>query len=167
MQRFFAPLKMTKIGTIMKTSARGIDLIKQLEGFSAKAYRCPAGKLTIGYGHVLTPSPLEGEGWGEGYTMSGSQAEALLSLDIERVESAIARLVRVPLSQNKFDALISLIYNIGIGAFSRSILLKKLNKGNFSAAADEFDRWIYVNKAISAGLQSRRKFEKTLFISTL
>ncbi len=142
----------------MKTSQQGINLIKQFEGFSAEAYVCPAGKWTIGYGHVLQDASIS--------ELSTDTAEELLKVDIERVEMAILRLVRVKLSQNQFDALVSLIYNIGIGAFSRSILLKKLNKGNFSAAADEFDRWVYVNKAISAGLQSRRKFEKTLFSSS-
>jgi lysozyme len=143
----------------MKVSQQGVDLIKQLEGFSAQAYRCPAGKLTIGYGHMLQDTSIS--------EISSAMAEALLKVDIERFESAINRLVRVPLSQNQFDALVSLIYNIGIAAFSRSILLKKLNKGDFSAAADEFDRWVYVGKTVSVGLQSRRKIEKSLFINIL
>jgi len=140
----------------MKTTPQTIILIKQFEGFAPKAYKCPAGVLTIGYGHVITS--------GEPRDISERQANKFLLADVEKVEAAISRLVKVALSRNQFDALVSLVFNIGIGAFSRSSLLKLLNNSDFAAAAAQFTRWVYVNKQPVTGLQNRREAEKSLFL---
>ncbi len=142
----------------MKLSAEGIALIKKFEGFSATAYLCPAGKWTIGYGHVLEFSPLKGD------EISENEAERLLLLDLQPVESAINRLVTVPLGQNQFDALCSLTYNIGVGAFAGSTLLKLLNLGNQQhATINQFHRWIYGGGKVLSGLVVRRRCESELF----
>ena len=105
----------------MKISQEGIDqLIKSYEGLSLKPYFCPAGKLTIGYGHVM----LKGEKI-EPITLQ--QAEQLLLNDLSKFNQAVNDLVKVPINQSQFDALVSLCYNIGIEAFKQSTLLKKLN----------------------------------------
>ncbi len=161
----------------MKLSAEGIALIKKFEGFSATAYLCPAGKWTIGYGHLL-PSPLGGgQGWGHPRSdsannaplptsplMGEEDAEKLLKDDLAPVEAAINRLVTVPLTQNQFDALCSLTYNIGVGAFAGSTLLKLLNLANQRhATTNQFHRWIYGGGKVLSGLVARRRCESELF----
>lgn len=144
----------------MNASPQAINLIKKWEGFAPKAYLCPAGKLTIGYGHVLkTP-----RGKGEGELIGEREATTLLMADIAKVEAALIKYVRVPLTQNQMDALVSLVFNIGIAAFSRSTLLKLLNNGDYSGAAQQFTRWIYIDKTASNGLLRRREAERELFL---
>jgi lysozyme len=142
----------------MSISARGIALIKQFEGFSPKAYLCPAGKLTIGYGHVVQ----ERDAIARDARLSEGEAEKLLLHDLRSCMRTINRLVAVPLSQNQFDALCSLVYNIGEGAFSRSKLLRLINTGDTRAGA-EFLRWIYAAGKPLSGLKNRRMIEKELF----
>ncbi len=139
----------------MNISEQGIALIKRFEGFSAQAYRCPAGKMTIGYGHVLTPHD-------DAAPITEPQAHQLLLQDLKPMESAINRLVDVPLSQHQFDALASLVYNIGIGAFAGSTLLRKLNAGE-EGVEKEFLRWVYAGKTPLPGLVTRRREESLLF----
>ncbi len=140
----------------MKTSQNGIDLIKKFEGFSAIPYKCMAGKLTIGYGHVIKHY--------ENYKkLTTEEAEEILKKDVEFVENFINKNVSKKLNQNQFDALVSLVFNIGVGNFGASTLLKYLNSCEFEKAANEFDRWIYVKKVKSKGLAKRRKMEKELF----
>lgn len=138
----------------MKISPAGIALIKQFEGFSATPYQCPAGKWTIGYGHVLPSqtSPILGE----------KMAEKLLLTDLAPVESTINRLVKVRLTQGQFDALCSLVYNIGTGAFAASTLLMLLNARSRNTSK-QFLRWIYAGKQPLTGLIRRRQAEKEMF----
>lgn len=141
----------------MAVSANGLDLIKKFEGFRDTPYICPGGMLTIGYGNVIK----EGE-----YTkITKDQAEALLRSTVSSFERTIQKQVKVPLTQNQYDALISFAYNVGSGAFSDSTLLKLLNNKNYNAAAEEFLKWTKSNGKILRGLQRRREEEKELFLS--
>jgi len=135
-------------------SPSGIALIKKYEGFSPCIYVCPAGKPTIGYGHVVDASGPE--------TITEAEAETLLLADLQPVIRTINCLVTVPLSQNQFDALCSLVYNIGTGAFSRSTLLRLLNSDT-SKASSQFLRWIWGGGKILPGLRKRRLEERELF----
>ncbi len=139
----------------MQISERGLTLIKEFESFCSTAYTCPAGVLTIGFGHTLGVKP------GDRVTLK--EANALLKSDLKSVESAIAKHVKVSLTQNQFDALCSLIFNIGVGAFSKSTLLKILNTGNYSKVPEQFMRWNKVNKKPVAGLTRRRAAEVDLW----
>ena len=137
------------------TSKTGIDLIKRWEGWRAKAYKCPANKWTIGYGHTKTAR--------RGMIISQQEGERLLRQDLQIYENAIHNLVSLPLNQNQFDALVSFTYNVGRGALSQSTLLRKLNQGNYTAAADQFSRWVYGGGRKLPGLVSRRAAERQLF----
>lgn len=141
----------------MKTSEQGIALIKKFEGFSPEPYRCPAGVMTIGYGHVVKK--------GDASHFTEEKAHDLLVADIAIFEAAIMRLVQVPLTQGQFDALASFTYNIGIQAFSHSKLVNLLNNNDYNGASHQFDRWVYANGKKLAGLVHRRQAEKTLFLS--
>ena len=139
----------------MIISKNGLDLIKQFESLQLKAYKCSANVWTIGYGHTKNVK--------EGDRISQDQANCFLMQDLYSVERAIVRLVKVKLNQNQFDALCSLIFNIGISAFNKSTLLAKLNKGDYVGAAEQFRRWNKVNNVVMAGLVRRRQAEEDLF----
>ena len=142
----------------MNVSEKGIDLIKQFEGCRLAAYKCPGGVLTIGYGHTgIDVSPdLE---------ITQQEAERLLKSDLIIHCNNVEKLVKVPLNQNQFDALVSLEYNIGYGAFKNSTLLKLLNEKKYKEAAEQFERWKYAGGKVLAGLVRRREKEKALFLS--
>jgi lysozyme len=140
----------------MKTSAGGIALIKQWEGLKLEAYLCPAGVWTIGYGHT-------GKAAREGSRIIPAHAELLLKQDLRKFEAAINEAVEVPLEQHQFDALVSLVYNIGIGAFQKSTLLRVLNAGNYDAVPEQFMRWNKAGKRVLAGLVNRRAAEVGLW----
>ncbi len=142
----------------MKTSQVGIALIKGFEGFCAKPYLCPAGKNTIGFGHLIQ----EGELF---HDVSEAEAEVLLANDLDEAEDAVLRLVKAPLNQHQFDALVSFVFNLGEGNFKGSTMLRYLNAGKYDAAADQFKRWCYVNHQVSKGVASRRNAEADLFRS--
>jgi lysozyme len=93
-----------------------------------------------------------------------TKADSLLLEDLKRFESAIRQLVKVPLNQNQFDALVSFTFNVGEGAFKGSTLLKLLNAGNYNAAAAQFGKWVYAGKKVLPGLVARREAEYQLFI---
>ena len=139
----------------MKTSQKGIDLIKRFEGCSLTAYKCPAGRWTIGYGHT--------NGVEKGQKITKKQAESFLKEDIELYEDGVNKYVSAPLTQNQFDALVSFTYNVGLGAFKTSTLRQKLNAGDYTGAAKEFPRWNKSSGFVLNGLIARRKAEKELF----
>lgn len=140
----------------MRTSDTGIELIKGFEGLRLAAYRDPACILTIGYGHT-------GQDVQESDTITEAEAERLLRLDLLSAELAVQRLVRVPLNQHQFDALVSFTYNVGAGNLGGSTLLRLLNDANYAHAAQQFDLWAYARGQRLAGLQRRRKAERFLF----
>lgn len=146
----------------VKTSQAGIEFIKRHEGLRLTVYKDQAGLDTIGYGHLNVP--------GASYTqITPIQAEEILRRDLARGEAAITKAVKVPLSENEYDALSSFIFNVGTGAFKASTMLKKLNAGDKAGAANEFDRWVFITrngeKIVSNGLAKRRGAEKAVFVS--
>lgn len=141
----------------MHTSQKGIDLIKDFEGFVSDAYLCPAGVWTIGYGHT---GDVE-----KGMSITQHQAEAVLTVDLERFERAVNRLVDVHLTQGQFDALVSFTFNLGEGNLAKSTLLRKLNEGDYAGAAEEFPKWKRAGGRVLPGLVKRRAAEQRLFLS--
>lgn len=141
-----------------RVSDQGIALIKKLEGFSKKIYLCPAGKETIGYGHVILP--------GEHFPASGISeevAEKILCDDLGDIINGLNLILKVGLNQNQIDALICFIFNIGIGAFRLSTMLRMINNNDFNGAAKQFARWVYCNGKKIDGLVKRRAIEAELF----
>ena len=136
---------------------RAIELIKKFEEFSAKSYKCPAGVWTVGYGHTETAK--------EGIEISKQQAENLLNYDIQWVVSELNKL-ELHIYQVQFDALVSLVYNIGIGNFKKSTLLRLIRENPSNPKIEtEFLRWVYIGKIRSKGLENRRREEVTLYFS--
>ena len=140
----------------MKTSNNGINLIKEFEGCKLTAYKCPAGVWTIGYGHTKNVK--------QGMKITNEHATNLLKDDLKTYEGYVNKYVKVKLNQNQFDALVSFTFNCGGGALKSSTLLKKLNKGDYTGAANELLRWNKAGGKVLAGLTRRRKAEKTLFL---
>lgn len=143
----------------MKINAEGVHFIANAEGFRGKAYVCPAGKLTIGYGHVI--GPTEKQRFANGITKE--EAEALLERDLEKYAAAVNKFVQVALSQGQFNSLVSFCFNVGITAFARSTLLRKLNDGDYEGAAGEFQRWVNGGGRRLGGLVKRRQLEALMF----
>lgn len=148
----------------MKISSKGLDIIKYEEGLRLKAYKDKAGHLTIGWGHkddTMSPN-LE---------ITLDQAEIMLRNDLHWVESALQGF---NLNQNEFDALCSLIFNIGHGAFLSSTIRRRLIEENMESATKEFTKWVWITivdeagnerKVIDPVLVRRRAKEKNLFIT--
>ncbi len=141
----------------MITGQKGIDLIKHFESLQLKAYLCPAKVWTIGYGHTLGVKPSD--------KISEPQAERFLRADLIQVERDLQKIIRVPLTQEQFDALVSFTFNCGIRAVSTSTLIRKLNTRDYEGAANEFPRWVFANGKKLGGLERRRILERRLFES--
>lgn len=145
----------------MLVSNNCITLIKKYEGFRSKPYKCPAGIWTIGYGSTFY---INGEKVSQHDSeISETFASELLENVVNDFAIKIDRLIKVSLNQNQFDALVSFTYNVGIGAFSKSTLLKKLNNADFDGASKEFKRWNKANGKVLNGLVNRRNDESKLF----
>ena len=139
----------------MTASPYSLLLIRQFEGLRLTAYRCPSGIWTIGYGHT--------ENVHKGDTITQSQADEYLRQDIEPIEAYLNN-QQLNISQNQFDALTSLIVNIGISAFSRSTLLKLIRQNpNDPTITAQFLRWIHSDGKVLPGLQRRRTEESKLY----
>lgn len=134
------------------------DFVKRCEGLRLDAYRDSGGLLTIGFGHT-------GSDVRAGMRITQEQAQALFDADYEKAEGAVRAEVSVPLSDAQAGALTSFVFNVGMGAFRGSTLLKKLNSGDYKGAADELLRWNHVGTVVSAGLTGRRKAERVMFLS--
>jgi lysozyme len=137
------------------------EIIKQFEGLRLKVYKDQAGFLTVGYGHRVLPQ--DRLLWQQSITQA--QADAFLDFDLERTKAGVLREVLIPLNDNQLAALVSLAFNIGIGAFGRSTLLECLNTNKMHMAAEQFVRWDHVNGAPNGGLLKRRRLEQALFLS--
>ena len=141
----------------MKTSNKGIDLIKKHEGFRSKAYRCSANVLTIGFGHTLNVKSTD--------VIDKAQAEVFLRQDVEFAEKEVNR-HNLNINQNQFDALVSFVFNLGVGNFARSTLLRKIKSDpNDPTIRKEFERWIYAGGKVLNGLVKRRKEEADLYFT--
>lgn len=146
----------------MKISENGFELIRTFEGFRSEAYRDSVGIWTIGYGWT---HPVDGISIDNGMMITSDKAENLLRVGIQKYEQNINRYVKVPLTQNQFDALVSFAYNLGSQALNQSTLLKLLNAGNTQGAAEEFLRWNKAGGRVLPGLTRRREAERELFLS--
>lgn len=141
----------------MISSEACIDLIKQFEGCKLKAYKCPAGVWTIGYGRTTDVK--------EGDTCTQEQADNWLTEEVDEFAHLVMDMVKVPLTQHELDALTSFAYNVGLGALRKSTLLKRINESDFDAAAEEFTKWNKAGGNVLPGLVKRRKAERDLFLS--
>lgn len=130
-------------------------LIRQFEGFRSHAYQDAGGVWTIGYGHT--------ENVHEGDIISSAQAEALLVKELKEYENYVRKLVKVPLFQYQFDALVSWTYNLGPTNLKNSTMLILLNKGRYDLIPNEMRRWNKVNGKVVEGLVIRRDKEARLF----
>jgi len=144
----------------MQVSRDGIELIKQYEGFEPDIYP-DQGHPAIGYGHRLE----EGESF---TTINRETAERLLLKDLNEARTAVSRYVKVPLTQGQYNALCSFTFNLGEGNLENSTLLRKLNQGDYAGAADQFQRWVWLdrgseNERISQWLVQRRQAEYEMF----
>ena len=141
----------------MKVGEKGLALIKESEGLRLKAYKCPAGVWTIGYGHT-------GKDVVAGMEISESRAVALLKQDL-RVAEVYLNSLGINFSQNAFDAIASFIYNLGVGSFSKSTLRKKIvAKADDEAITDEIVKWVNAGGKPLIGLKRRRVKEANLFL---
>lgn len=142
----------------MKATSKAVELIKACESCSLKAYKCPAGVWTIGWGNTSHAKA--------GLTCTQTQAYTWLNEDVAKTEDIVTdALDGATVNQNQFDALVSLVFNVGAGNFRKSTLLKKLKAGDINGAATEFGRWVYAGKKILPGLVMRRATEQKLFLS--
>jgi len=136
----------------MKLSEKGRALLIKLEGKRNHVYEDVAGLKTIGVGHLLKP--------GETFTeLTDDEVDALLIKDVEEYEMAVNKIVTVALTQCQFDALVIFAFNVGIGAFSRSTLLKNINDYEKYRVPDQLMRWNRVGGKVVEGLTNRRKAE--------
>lgn len=143
----------------MRTSQVGVDLIKRWEGLRLTGYLCPAGVPTVGYGSTGPDVTV-------GMKITEAEAEARLKKHLEVLENGLRDLIRVPVNQNEFDALVSFAYNVGSTAFRRSTLLRLLNDGaDRKVVAAEFPRWNKVDGKPVGGLTNRREDERKLFLT--
>ena len=143
---------------IMAIAESTLSLITHEEGFRNKAYKDSKGLLTIGVGHLIKAS----EPHLVNATLSDQEVKELLKSDLKWCSEAVETSVKVPLTQKQFDALYSLCFNIGEGAFKKSTVVKRLNANDYKGAADAIEMW---NKP--AVLIPRRKREKALFLSDI
>ena len=149
----------------MKLDDTGLKLIQGFESYSPVAYLDEAGVPTIGWGHTA--------GVKMGDTCSLEQAKAFLEQDLKDAEDCVNWTVKVPLTQNEYDALVSVCFNIGSSEFIKSTLLFKINMGDKIGASKEIGRWVYITdpktkqKVIDKGLVNRTTVETALFVSDI
>jgi GH24 family phage-related lysozyme (muramidase)/peptidoglycan hydrolase-like protein with peptidoglycan-binding domain len=154
----------------LQVSENGKKLVRDAEGFFSKPYNDPAGHATIGYGHLLHRGNVTAADRAQWGTLSEPQARTLLDKDINEVAAQVKSLVKVPVTQGQFDALVSFGFNLGTGkgGLGDSTLLSKLNKGDYAGAQKEFGRWVHAtdnsgNVITLPGLVTRRANEAALF----
>ena len=152
----------------MNLSATGLRLISEFEGLYLTGYLCSAGRPTIGWGHT---GSVDGVPVRAGMVITKEKAIELLAADMVSFEDSVKSLTKIEPTQNQFDALVSLAFNIGAGALGGSTLLRMFNAGKIQGAADQFLVWDkYTDprtgeKKVSAGLVRRRKSERHLFLT--
>lgn len=151
-----APIVQSKL----KTSDKGLAIIEEFEGFRSKAYLCPAGIWTIGFGHT------SGAGLPhvyKGMKVTKDEARHMLRRDVVQYEQAVLRSVKASLSQNEFDALVSFCYNVGVTAFSKSTVVRVINAGKKAQVGAALAMWVKGGGKVLPGLVSRRAKECDLF----
>lgn len=142
----------------MRASSKSINLIKQSESLKLAAYRCPAGVPTIGWGHT--------KGVKMGQVITIQEANRMLCEDVAVCESAVNRLIKSSISQNKFDALVDFVFNLGSGNLASSTLLKLINNNpNDPAIKGQFLKWVHSGSKVLPGLVIRRERDVELYFS--
>ena len=144
----------------MHTSQLGVGTVARSEGCYLRAYRCPAGVWTIGFGHTSAMGAPEVV---PGMVITREEALTILQNDLRIVEQQVLRAVQVKLTQGQFDALVSFVFNVGIGNFRRSTLLRFLNRGRYDAVAPQLMRWTRAGGKVLPGLIKRRRAEVALW----
>jgi lysozyme len=145
----------------MQISYNGLTLLKELEGFRSESYLDTGGVWTIGYGTTrVKGKPVEA-----GLTCTEAEAAQWLSDDIAWAQTAVNKLVKVPLKQGMFDALVSFVYNVGEDQFRRSTLLRLLNLKQYIEAGKQLLLWKYDNGKVIQGLINRRIKELAMYNS--
>ncbi len=145
----------------MDIGVKGFELIKRFEGFRPAVYLCPAGVPTIGYGHVIDrekePELFVAE-------LTELSASELLYMDVKPYVQCVNQYVTVELTQHQFDALVSLVYNIGMHAFRKSSLLKIINEQRpVEHLRTAWRLWCYAGRKFLPGLLRRRNAELELY----
>jgi lysozyme len=158
----------------VKVSQKCIEQIKKDEGVRNRPYQCPALLWTVGVGHVIDTNhakvPLADRkqlpiptGWDR--VLSSDEIDEILRKDLNRFETGVLRLIKVPLTQGQFDALVSFSFNVGLGNLQNSTLRMKVNRSEFEAAAEQFLVWTKAGGKVLPGLVKRRTHEKEMFES--
>jgi lysozyme len=145
------------------TSQKGIDFIAGHEGEILRVYKDPIGLATLGVGHLLTES--EKRDMPVGTKITRKQSREYLAKDLKKMERAVNAAVKVPITQNQFDALVSFTFNVGVGGLKRSSVLRQLNNRKFDAAADALLLWNRAGGRVLKGLTRRRKEERAMFLT--
>lgn len=141
----------------MKINASGIELIKSFEGCRLEAYQDSVGVWTIGWGHTKNVRP--------GDTLTQEEADRIFADEVnDEYAAGVERLLKVPVNENQFAALVSFAFNLGLGNLGKSTLLRKLNAGDSTGASREFLKWNRAGGKVLAGLTRRRVAEKDLFL---
>ena len=141
----------------------GINFIKQFEGFRSDPYQDSVGVWTVGYGSTFLPDGSRVTA--DTPSVDEDDAVSLLKHALTKFEKVINEVVTVELNQNQFNALADFVYNVGSGNFESSTLLKDINAGDFTSAAEQFGRWNKAGGHVLAGLTTRRGKESELFLS--
>lgn len=141
----------------MQISAAGLSKLQMREGFKERAYRDTRGIWTIGVGHTSMAGPPKVK---PGMTLTPEEVTSLFAIDIRPYENTVSNALKVPVSQNAFDAMVSLCYNIGEGGFRGSSVVHFVNAGNIQEAANAFLMWDH-----PPDLLSRRNAERAQFLS--
>lgn len=147
----------------LKLSARGLSDIANFEGYRAHAYEDAAGHATIGFGHLLHYGGLTQAD--RDLYWDRKKARAVLEQDTTAAQNTVRTLVKVPLTQPEFDALVSFVFNVGPTAFRDSTLLKLLNEGRRYLASAQFLKWNHAGNKVILGLSKRRRAERALFLT--
>ena len=164
-----ATKKIIKLRNSMKlVSDDGVEFVAHFEGFpnNGRPYNDPVGYCTIGYGHLISYkncTPEDHRKWGQ---LTEKEAKQLLRKDLEAFAQGVKEATTIwpKLEQHEKDALISFAFNVGLGAYGSSTLLKKLNAGDKRGAANEFPRWVYAAGQKLPGLVRRREAERKMFL---
>jgi lysozyme len=140
----------------MEYSLAGFALTRRFEGLRLAAYKDGAGVWTIGYGHT-------GPDVVAGLTIGEPEAETLLRADLQRAIACVNEHVKAPLTQGQFDAMVDFTFNLGVGAFEGSTLLRLVNRGEFALALRQFGLWVHAGGEVEPGLVQRRAAEALMF----
>jgi lysozyme len=146
----------------MKMTEEGLQLIKEFEGFRGMAYRDPVGVWTIGYGHTSMAGAPDVK---PGMVLTLLQANDVLKRDVETFAQGVSESLQRTLSPQQFSALVSFAYNVGLGNFRKSSVLKAVNAGDVQAVPRRLQLWTKAGGRTLPGLVRRRAAEAALFVT--